>query len=375
MSRSFKTLALVALKSVGAFRLARLFMRRRLRILGYHGIWIPADHHFGDKLFMSPQTFEGRLALLQRDGYRVLTLDEAVAALDNGNLPADSVVITIDDGWYSTYRHALPALRRFGFPATVYATTLHVVEKTPVFNLVVQYMFKRTAATEADLSVLGMATTAPVPLLTAGERQRAIDTVNDFCATVQDPELKRSLMRKLGVVLGIDFDRLEEQRWLGLMTIDEIRDAAAQGFDIQLHTHRHTMPVSDQPTLALEIEQNRSVLRSAIGAKANLVHFCYPSGVYHPRVFPWLRDLGVASATTVAPGLNDKSTPRLELRRFLDGEFTSAIEFEAELSGVAEIMRQARSRLQRVIPVLRSRVVAEQGSPLRATKGPVAKGE
>ena len=35
-------------------------------------------------------------------------------------LPRRSVVITIDDGYESVYRHALPLLRKHGFPATVF---------------------------------------------------------------------------------------------------------------------------------------------------------------------------------------------------------------------------------------------------------------
>ena len=33
------------------------------------------------------------------------------------------MVITIDDGYESTYRHAFPILKRHGFPATVFVYT------------------------------------------------------------------------------------------------------------------------------------------------------------------------------------------------------------------------------------------------------------
>jgi peptidoglycan/xylan/chitin deacetylase (PgdA/CDA1 family) len=54
----------------------------------------------------------------------VIPLARLPAFLDGREaLPQRSVVITIDDGYESTYSHALPALRRHGFPATVFVYT------------------------------------------------------------------------------------------------------------------------------------------------------------------------------------------------------------------------------------------------------------
>lgn len=58
-----------------------------------------------------------------REGYPVLPLGEAVRRLDEDRLPDQAVVITIDDGWSSTYTHMLPILESLGLPATVYVTT------------------------------------------------------------------------------------------------------------------------------------------------------------------------------------------------------------------------------------------------------------
>ncbi len=51
------------------------------------------------------------------------------------------------------------------------------------------------------------------------------------------------------------------------------------------------------------------------------------------------------SAVTCEVGTNDRSTPRYGLRRFLDSESVLPIEFEAELSGFAELMRRIRRGL------------------------------
>src|SRR5205085_9712976 len=94
-------------------------MRDRVRILCYHGVWHLEEMFAGDSMFMRRQTFADRLDMLRRDGFNVISLDRAL----QGSLPPDSVVITIDVGWYRTYRDMIPALKAVGMPATIYCDT------------------------------------------------------------------------------------------------------------------------------------------------------------------------------------------------------------------------------------------------------------
>jgi hypothetical protein len=61
-----------------------------------------------------------------------------------------------------------------------------------------------------------------------------------------------------------------------------------------------------------------------------------------------LTNLYIVSATTCEPGLNFRHTPRLALHRFLDGEDIDQIQFEAEMSGLNELLRRARAALKTV---------------------------
>jgi peptidoglycan/xylan/chitin deacetylase (PgdA/CDA1 family) len=109
---------LAVCKALGMFELSRRLTRRKLRILCYHGLWLGGEPHYGDCLFIDATHFKERMEWLAASCYSVLPLDEALDRLDHCTLPDNPVVITIDDGWHSTYRGMLPVLTRLSLPAT-----------------------------------------------------------------------------------------------------------------------------------------------------------------------------------------------------------------------------------------------------------------
>jgi peptidoglycan/xylan/chitin deacetylase (PgdA/CDA1 family) len=71
----------------------------------------------------SPRLFRRGMARLHENGYRTLSLLEAVDCLRHGRLfPDRSFVITFDDGYQSVYDAALPVLGGHGMCATVFLT-------------------------------------------------------------------------------------------------------------------------------------------------------------------------------------------------------------------------------------------------------------
>jgi peptidoglycan/xylan/chitin deacetylase (PgdA/CDA1 family) len=81
-------------------------------------------HRFGPRannLTVTPQAFEAQMRYLRDNGYTVVPLTRLVDFLEGkAALPRKSVVVTIDDGYRSTYEIAWPILKRYGYPATVY---------------------------------------------------------------------------------------------------------------------------------------------------------------------------------------------------------------------------------------------------------------
>jgi peptidoglycan/xylan/chitin deacetylase (PgdA/CDA1 family) len=67
--------------------------------------------------------FEKQMDYLATHNYSVISLSELLAGLRDGQLPPKPIVITIDDGFKSTFTLAYPVLKKYNFPATLFLYT------------------------------------------------------------------------------------------------------------------------------------------------------------------------------------------------------------------------------------------------------------
>jgi len=335
--RIIKNMVFYIGKWVGGFWLARKVTKSSLRILCYHGFELENETSFRPKLFIKRDTFLRRLEVLRQYQFCVVPLGEAIKKMKAKSLPDRAVVITIDDGFFGVLSCATPLLRQYGFPATVYITTYYSQKEVPVFRLAVQYLFWRTSLTYVDIGVILGKDWGTVNLANFDEKQRVEWSFIQFGETKCTEVERQELCRKLGLLLQVDYAFVAKNRILSLLSPLEIASLDQYGIDVQLHTHRHQFPEQDEILAKKEIQENRAALQSIV--KEPLNHFCYPSGIYSPDQWKWLSDLGIESATTCEVGLNQETTHPLGLKRFLDGENISQIEFEAEISGFADLLR------------------------------------
>jgi peptidoglycan/xylan/chitin deacetylase (PgdA/CDA1 family) len=343
--------------ALGLFKLTSRWCAHRLHILCYHGFQLADECRFRPQLFISHDTFTARLARLSAMGFTVLPLAEAIRRLHDGTLPPRAASITIDDGFYSTLSVASPLLREYVMPATVYVTTYYAEKRVPVFRLAVQYVLWRAAAAPIDANALASL---------ADERGARGELDRDALTwklirrgeQLHTEGERQELLRQIARLCAVDLTPLYAQKLLSIVSAEEISELAQQGFDVQLHTHRHRFPATDQAQARREIEENRAFLEPLTHTPCT--HFCYPSGIFASSQWPWLAALDVESATTCLPGLNHRDTPPYGLRRFLDSEDIEPIEFYAELAGFNELLRK-------ILIALRLRTSDTQSSPAPAT--------
>ncbi|WP_149823328.1 polysaccharide deacetylase family protein [Streptomyces tailanensis] len=92
-------------------------------ILMYHAVSTAPNDATRD-LSVAPEAFAEQMALIGDLGFTpVNTADLAASWRDGRPLPARPVLITFDDGYEGVHRHALPALTKHGFAASLFVTT------------------------------------------------------------------------------------------------------------------------------------------------------------------------------------------------------------------------------------------------------------
>ena len=287
---------------------------------------------------MSPRTFERRLEMLKEGNYNVLSLSEAVNRLTKSSLPPKSVVLTFDDGMANFRTVALPILRKYGYPATVYLRTDYCYYQRPVFHPVCPYiLWKQRYSVVPANPRLGWLEAQD--LRTQEGRARAWSSIRRIEDEGQlSDEGRDALLAELARHVGIDYGAFLQSRILQIMNPEEVSAIAQEGVDIQLHTHHHRLVTSlgQGQGLRTEIEENRKRIVYLTGR--NPVHFCYPCGKYSVESLPVLRQLGIATATTCEPDLAARSSNPLILPRYVDTEVQTQDSFEAWLSGVSTLL-------------------------------------
>jgi peptidoglycan/xylan/chitin deacetylase (PgdA/CDA1 family) len=311
--------------------------RHRLLILGYHGVSIDDEHRWDPELFMSPATLRARFEAIERGGYTVLPLDVAVERLYADDLPPRAVALTFDDGLYDFTRNVVPLLSEFRFPAVVYVATYYARRGGPVFNPMVRYLLFKSARQSIDAD--GIVDGGGTLDLSTPEAKRAAGNAIVRSAKQRDldADTKDAILQTIAERGHVEYRSILEQRILHLMTPDEIRSLPPALVDVQLHTHRHRVPL-EHAKFVREVAENRAQLYSMGIDGAERAHFCYPSGITHPHFLPWLESLGVKSATTCVTGLASPTSHRLLLPRLVDTSALTPLEFEGWLTGVSAFL-------------------------------------
>ena len=192
-----KSSFLYLLKFLGVFALIKFKNRKALRILCYQGFSIHDEHKFLSNLFVSPKRLKSRLKYFKKTGYNFLTLDRAVELKNNNQLPDNTIIFAVENGFNSTITHAMPILKELDIPITQFNTNSYSDREYPVFSLWMRYIFLKTKVKIFDFTSLGI-------FLAGTNKEDTLKTLIDYGEREITAKERWKLAQNLTKILNVE---------------------------------------------------------------------------------------------------------------------------------------------------------------------------
>lgn len=292
--------ALSAMYYSGADGLLSPLTRGAGAILMLHQVLPGAPNGFEPNriLRVTPAFLDQTIRQVIEAGFEVLSLDELVLKLGEGDLRRPFVSFTLDDAYKDNLVHAYPVFKRYGIPFTVYAPTDYLDGCGELWWLALENALQRL-----DHLVIRMdGEERQFSLEDCEQKDAAYHAIYWWLRRIDEQEA-RSSVAEICRLAGYDASGLCRQL---IMTWDELRQLARDPLvTIGAHTRRHyAVAKLSETEVRAEIADGRARLERELGQPVK--HFAFPFGdesAAGPRDFVIARELGFATAVTTRKGL------------------------------------------------------------------------
>lgn len=287
----------------------------KFAILCYHRVGTGGVPYHSE---LHPRVFEAQIKFLRRT-YRIVSLDQLCRELADADPQAtntsQAVAITFDDGYRDLYEHALPVLRKYDLPATVYLTASAIeTGEVPWYDRI----FALLMSFQSDkLEFEGI---APMRLSAEESRMHAAMVV---VRTLRQKYSNRERMAACAA-LEAKMDAPAEALQNRMLNWEQIREMQQAGIAFEAHTMGH--PVVSRLAASereRELVDSRQLLEERL--QKPVTHFAYPFGSVSdidPQTCSLLPHYGYRSAASTVWGVNTPRTHRYLLRRIGAEELT-----------------------------------------------------
>lgn len=281
-----------------------LYGEKRLIVLIYHRVLDKPDPMRPGEIDVA--TFSWQMDLLS-EYFNVLSLDDAIAKLNNGTLPPRAICITFDDGYADNHHNALPILLKRNLTACFFIATGYL-NGGRMWNDTIIESFRNIDKSTLSEEILDFEhfdfTSTHYRAISAQEfirdiKHMPITKKNAYVKYIESvsPELPNSLM----------------------LTDYQIKDLYNKGMIIGAHTVSHPILLNLNTTeIKQELYQSRSTLRQITGHPVD--YFAYPNGRagsdYLPKHTAIVKELGFSAAFTTHFGSITSKSDYMQLPRF-----------------------------------------------------------
>ncbi|MDO9195011.1 polysaccharide deacetylase family protein [Rhodoferax sp.] len=279
--------------------------RGRLSILIFHRVLTQPDPLFPGEPDVA--RFDEIMGWVAK-WFQVLPLDQAVAQLRTGTLPARAAAITFDDGYADNATNALPVLKRHGMSATFFVAT-SFLDGGRMWNDTLIEAIRGCSAESLDLTQAGFGS---FRLGSVAEKRMAIDHLLKAIKYL-DPDKRNEAV---ALVQRVTAATLPDDL---MMTSGQVLHLRNAGMQIGAHTCTHPILASlPDDEARTEIMSSKLVLESLLKEPVSL--FAYPNGKpdkdYLAKHAEMVRQAGFTAAVSTAAGVSSSATDVFQLPRF-----------------------------------------------------------
>lgn len=254
---------------MGGFSLIKWLTRSQPKAIMYHRF---CDSPEGDKV--SADIFDRQMQVL-KNGFNVIHMSQACEELNRNNkLPANTIVLTIDDGYRDFYKIAYPILKKYDLSATIYITTGFIDRKTWLWPDIISYIIDQ--CTNNSIYIYdNNSNKIYLSLKDEDEKSKSWHKLIRLCISMSDTRRRELISRIIkDVDVKVPKEPVEEYQ---PMTWDDIYELSCNNIEIGAHTINHPiLSKLDKNELEFEVSGAKSRIEKIIGKPVS--SFCYPNG-------------------------------------------------------------------------------------------------
>ena len=253
------------------------------------------NHH----LEITPDFLRATLAHLRNRGIDIISLDEMHQRLFEQDFSRRFACFTFDDGYRDNRDFALPVMRQFDAPLTVYVASDFAEGVGRLWWVALERVIARADCVDAVLGGVAERLDAATP----AAKQAAFNRLHDWLRGLPGETDVRREISTLCARHGIDENAISRELCLSW---DELRPFADDPLvTIGAHTISHcNLAKQNEAMASFEMATSRARIEDVLQRPA--LHFAYPYGDRNAaaaREFALARSSGFKTAVTTRPGM------------------------------------------------------------------------
>ncbi|MBN1348682.1 polysaccharide deacetylase family protein [candidate division KSB1 bacterium] len=279
-------------------------------------------------LCISPKRFERHIRYLAKR-CNIIPISEMVACLENNKpLPANSVAITLDDGFGDNFKYAFPILKKYRSSALIFLIS-DIINTSRLPWLLEFYQRMRFAgakhlsidlakAVPAANDVFGTEREIDLPLVTSGQRCKATLELRKILKKL--PEVPRQqLLSAIYEKITLDQNSVQSDNFR-MLSWDEIRSMRQHGIEFGAHSRNHAnlLKFSEADLWDELIISKQRIEENLKEAVTTFAFPGYASTNKSPEVDALLKRAGYRgcmSDVNLVDGINGSTTNPFDIRR------------------------------------------------------------